>query len=101
MSGGERKFGDHHNTINFFIFSGDQYNFVRADELEHAWRIFTPLLKKIDTDRVQPEKYVFGSRGPESSDRLMTSNGFVYAGTYKWQKPEAKPAEKGGSANKL
>jgi hypothetical protein len=50
---------------------------------------------------VQPEKYVFGSRGPESSDRLMTSNGFVYAGTYKWQKPEAKPAEKGGSANKL
>ncbi|OAV85948.1 glucose-6-phosphate dehydrogenase domain-containing protein [Puccinia triticina 1-1 BBBD Race 1] len=30
---------------------GDRSNFVRDDELEIAWKIFTPLLHYIDRDR--------------------------------------------------
>ncbi|KAI1733116.1 glucose-6-phosphate dehydrogenase, NAD binding domain-containing protein [Ditylenchus destructor] len=78
---------DAYERLFFDLFSGFQYNFVRADELEHAWRIFTPLLKKIENEKIQPEKYVFGSRGPESSDKLMTENGYLFSGTYKWSPP--------------
>uniref|UniRef100_A0A7E5A148 Glucose-6-phosphate 1-dehydrogenase n=1 Tax=Panagrellus redivivus TaxID=6233 RepID=A0A7E5A148_PANRE len=69
------------------VLSGFQYNFVRTDELEHAWRIFTPLLKKIENDRVKPIQYKFGSRGPEESDQLMRDAGYVFSGTYKWNPP--------------
>ena len=82
------RFPDAYERLFFDLFSGHQYNFVRADELQHAWRIFTPLLKQIETEKIKPEKYVFGSRGPESSDRLMTENGFVFSGTYKWSPPQ-------------
>lgn len=51
---------DAYERLFFDLFSGLQYNFVRADELEHAWRIFTPLLRRIETERIQPEKYIFG-----------------------------------------
>lgn len=90
---------DAYERLFFDLFSGEQYNFVRADELEHAWRIFTPLLKQIENDRIKPENYVHGSRGnfsvslglspaslgPPSSDQLMQKHGYVFSGTYKWQ----------------
>jgi hypothetical protein len=58
---------------------GDHSQFVRADELEYAWRIFTPLLNKIDADKIVPEPYPYGSRGPESSDVLAKKHGYVTA----------------------
>ena len=42
------------------LFTGEQYNFVRADELEHAWRIFTPILKELESKKVKPHQYKFG-----------------------------------------
>ncbi|KAI6194090.1 Glucose-6-phosphate 1-dehydrogenase [Aphelenchoides besseyi] len=78
---------DAYERLFFDLFSGEQYNFVCADELEHAWRIFTPLLKQIEKEHVKPEKYVYGSRGPESSDQLMQKHGYVFSGTYKWNPP--------------
>ncbi|KAI6224756.1 Glucose-6-phosphate 1-dehydrogenase [Aphelenchoides besseyi] len=78
---------DAYERLFFDLFSGEQYNFVRADELEHAWRIFTPLLKQIEKEHVKPEKYVYGSRGPESSDQLTQKHGYVFSGTYKWNPP--------------
>lgn len=74
---------DAYERLFFDLISGEQYNFVRADELEHAWRIFTPLLKQIENERVKPETYIYGSRGPTSSDELMQKNGYVFSGTYK------------------
>jgi glucose-6-phosphate 1-dehydrogenase len=81
------RFPDAYERLFFDLFGGQQYNFVRADELEHAWRIFTPLLKQIEGEHIKPEKYVFGSRGPESSDALMRNHGYVFSGTYKWSPP--------------
>lgn len=54
------RFPDAYERLFFDLFAGSQYNFVRADELEHAWRIFTPLLKELEAKKVQPHKYVFG-----------------------------------------
>jgi len=81
------RFPDAYERLFFDLFGGQQYNFVRADELEHAWRIFTPLLKDVETKGVKPENYMFGSRGPESSDRMMHDNGYLFTGTYKWTPP--------------
>ncbi|QSL64305.1 hypothetical protein MERGE_001604 [Pneumocystis wakefieldiae] len=44
---------------------GDQSNFVRDDELDHSWRIFTPLLHYLDEhEDIKPILYPYGSQGP-------------------------------------
>merc|ERR1712020_252921 len=67
-------------------FVGSQMHFVRTDELAEAWRIFTPLLHKIDEGSVEPIQYQYGTRGPKEADDLLAKNNFVYTGRYKWQK---------------
>jgi len=42
------------------VFMGSQINFVRSDELYQAWRIFTPMLHKIENERIKPIPYKFG-----------------------------------------
>lgn len=39
---------------------GSQINFVRTDELEHAWKILTPVLEQLEKEKVQPVPYKFG-----------------------------------------
>ncbi|GBP23110.1 Glucose-6-phosphate 1-dehydrogenase [Eumeta japonica] len=79
---------DAYERLILDVFTGTQMHFVRNDELTEAWRIFTPILKKLEEDNVKPLPYVYGSRGPpEADDRLATYN-FKYSGSYKWQKPE-------------
>ncbi|KXJ04243.1 Glucose-6-phosphate 1-dehydrogenase, partial [Exaiptasia diaphana] len=56
------------------------------DELEEAWRVFTPLLHQIEKEKIKPIPYKFGSRGPSESDDLVKSMGFIYSDTYQWDK---------------
>lgn len=42
------------------VFTGSQINFVRSDELYQAWRIFTPLLHKIESEKPKPIPYQYG-----------------------------------------
>lgn len=68
------------------VLRGKQAAFVRDDELRAAWRIFTPLLHEIETKKIQPIKYPFGSRGPMESDRLLETMGYRYhRGSYQWE----------------
>ncbi|CAD5115716.1 DgyrCDS4659 [Dimorphilus gyrociliatus] len=83
------KLPDAYERLILDVFLGSQIHFVRSDELAEAWRIFTPLLHKIDKERIKPVKYTFGSRGPKESDDLLKKYNFTYTGTYKW-KNEAK-----------
>ena len=46
------------------VIRGDKSLFIRADELEAAWDIFTPVLHEIDRRPIRPTLYPFGSRGP-------------------------------------
>lgn len=38
--------------------------FIRSDELEAAWAVFTPLLKELEEKKIAPELYPYGSEGP-------------------------------------
>jgi len=85
---------DAYDRLIMDVFKGQQLNFVRSDELEEAWRIFTPILHEYEDPNAKekPELhyYKFGSRGPAAADELAKKLGFLYTGTYKWTKSEAK-----------
>ncbi|WKY07577.1 hypothetical protein Q1695_007216 [Nippostrongylus brasiliensis] len=78
---------DAYERLFLEVFMGSQINFVRTDELENAWRIFTPVLKEIEEKQVVPLEYKFGSRGPSEADEMMRKYGYVFSGTYKWVAP--------------
>ena len=80
---------DAYERLILDVFVGSQMHFVRTDELAEAWRIFTPLLHHIESERPSPTPYVYGSRGPKEADELLAKNNFVYTGRYKWKKDPA------------
>ncbi|KAJ2540286.1 Glucose-6-phosphate 1-dehydrogenase, partial [Coemansia sp. RSA 1933] len=65
------KIPDAYATLILDVLNGDHSNFVRSDELDEAWRIFTPLLHRIETERTKPLPYEYGSRGPEGAYRFV------------------------------
>ncbi|XP_063617845.1 glucose-6-phosphate 1-dehydrogenase [Cydia splendana] len=78
---------DAYERLILDVFTGTQMHFVRNDELKEAWRIFTPILKQLEEQRVKPVPYVYGSRGPPEADAKLSQYNFKYSGSYKWQKP--------------
>ncbi|KAK3812058.1 MAG: glucose-6-phosphate 1-dehydrogenase [Benniella sp.] len=56
--------------------NGDRSNFVRDDELEAAWKIFTPILKTIDAGEIDPVSYAYGSRGPKGEAEFVAKYGY-------------------------
>ncbi|KAF8621625.1 hypothetical protein AX15_007643 [Amanita polypyramis BW_CC] len=58
---------------------GDHSNFVRHDELDAAWKIFTPVLHWIDGvdgPRPKPHSYPYGSRGPKDLEQFVEKYGY-------------------------
>ncbi|PWU87187.1 putative glucose-6-phosphate 1-dehydrogenase [Trypanosoma cruzi] len=55
---------------------GNSTNFVRVDELDAAWRIYTPLLHAIDRGEVKVLPYAAGSCGPEEAQEFIRSSGY-------------------------
>lgn len=78
---------DAYERLIMDVFAGSPANFVRSDELSEAWRIFTPLLHSIETQKVAPLPYTYGSRGPKQADDFCIAQGFKFYGTYKWHNP--------------
>ncbi|KAF9433095.1 Glucose-6-phosphate 1-dehydrogenase [Entomortierella beljakovae] len=56
--------------------NGDHSNFVRDDELDAAWKIFTPILKTIDEGNIDPIPYPYGSRGPAGVTGFVEKYGY-------------------------
>jgi len=52
-------------------FKGDHSNFVRDDELDIAWKIFTPILHYIENEKPALLDYPYGSRGPKELDDFV------------------------------
>lgn len=72
------------------VIRGRQATFVRDDELKASWDIFTPLLHQIETEKIKPIPYAYGSRGPVESDEMIARLGYRYhGGAYQWKDPEA------------
>ena len=63
---------------------GDHSNFVRDDELDVSWKIFTPILHWIDgkggEERPKVESYPYGSRGPKEIDDFISKYGYHRSG---------------------
>lgn len=66
---------------------GDHSNFVRDDELDVSWKLFTPLLEHIESPTgPTPVKYPYGSRGPAHLHEYLEKHGYIFSGqdTYHW-----------------
>jgi len=76
------------------VMRGDHSNFVREDELDHAWKIFTPILHWIegkDGQRPTPSSYPYGSRGPKELDKYVADRGYKRStAEYNW--PVSNPS---------
>lgn len=75
---------------------GNHANFVRDDELDVSWQLFTPLLNFIESaEGPKPEIYPYGSKGPKELREFMINHGYVYDqdGSYQW--PLTRPDVKG------
>ncbi|XP_043276062.1 glucose-6-phosphate 1-dehydrogenase isoform X2 [Venturia canescens] len=80
------KLPDAYERLILDVFCGSQMHFVRSDELSEAWRIFTPLLHRIEQEKIEPIPYEYSSRGPREADEMAKRNDFIYYGSYKWIK---------------
>lgn len=47
------------------VINGEKALFIRNDELEAAWDIFTPILHHIEKKKIKPKIYKLGSKGPD------------------------------------
>lgn len=54
------KLPDAYERLILDVFTGSQIHFVRSDELSEAWRIFTPLLHRIEKEKPKPISYKYG-----------------------------------------
>jgi len=54
------KLPDAYERLILDVYTRSQIHFVRSDELYEAWRIFTPLLHKIEKDKPKPIPYKHG-----------------------------------------
>ena len=66
----EEAFGalpDAYETLLYDIMTGDRTLFVRSDEVEQAWRLYTPILEA----GILPFPYPAGSWGPREANSLV------------------------------
>ena len=62
---------DAYEALILDVLSGDHSLFLRADEVEHAWRVVDPVLKLWATERDFIHTYDAGSWGPTEATRLF------------------------------
>jgi len=75
---------DAYERLIYDVIRGDHNLFVRDDELMAAWNIFTPVLHRLEEEKIRPELYQYGSRGPESAAELIKKY-YVRVPGYKYQ----------------
>ena len=68
-----------YQTLLLDVIDGDQTLFVHADEVEAAWRLFTPILD----NTLAISFYAAGSWGPKESDDLLQRGGQKWSNEYR------------------
>lgn len=62
---------DAYERLILDVIQGEKSLFIRDDELDIAWRIFTPALDELEAkEAVKPELYEYGGTGPKNSNEL-------------------------------
>lgn len=65
-----REIPDAYERLLLDAIEGERRLFIRSDELDAAWALFTPLLKELENRKIAPELYPYGSRGPVGAHYL-------------------------------
>jgi len=68
-----REIPDAYERLLLDAVEGERRLFIRSDELDAAWAIFTPVLRELEDRRVAPELYPYGSRGPVGAHYLAAN----------------------------
>ena len=68
---------DAYECLLLDVIEGDKGLFIRADELEAAWNIFTPILHEIEKKSITPDPYPFGTAGGSLSKALRKQHGLI------------------------
>ncbi|KAJ1974061.1 Glucose-6-phosphate 1-dehydrogenase [Dimargaris verticillata] len=90
----QAKIPEAYEALILEVLNGDQSHFIREDELDIAWQIFTPLLHELERKEVKPRTYEFGTRGPEGADDFLQKYGYKRRQQeYHWPEDLGKPAE--------
>lgn len=66
---------DSYEHLLLDVIDGDSHLFMRSDELAAAWTVLTPIIHEIDQNRVAPELYELGGRGPVNAYYLAAKHG--------------------------
>lgn len=75
----KKELPDAYERLLLDVVNGDKRLFIRHDELEAAWELFTPVLHEIEAKSVQPELYPYGSRGPVGAHYLAAKHNLRWA----------------------
>lgn len=55
------------------VLRGDRSLFIQRQELAAAWAVVTPLLHKIEEERIAPRRYTYGSTGPDKTSQRRST----------------------------
>ena len=66
---------DAYERLLWEIFRGNQYLFVRRDEVEHAWRWVDQIIRNWRDSGEAPKRYAAGTWGPVASIAMITRDG--------------------------
>jgi glucose-6-phosphate 1-dehydrogenase len=64
---------DAYTRLLLDVLRGNSGSFVRKDELQRSWELFTPLLQRIEGEKVRPIPYEYGSQGPNTCHDWLES----------------------------
>ncbi|CAH2079520.1 unnamed protein product [Thlaspi arvense] len=67
-----REIPDAYERLLLDAIEGERRLFIRSDELDAAWDLFTPALKELEQKKIIPELYPYGSRGPVGAHYLAS-----------------------------
>lgn len=81
---GDLEVPDAYTRLILDVLRGKQATFVRDDELEAAWAIFSPLLHELESSSERPLPYTYGSRGPPEADEFI-SQFYTRSQSYIWK----------------
>lgn len=68
-----------YETLLLDVLEGDATQFMRADQVEAAWKIVMPILNKWGKSKEGMQKYTAGTWGPKAADKLIQKSGTDWA----------------------
>ncbi|HTN34652.1 MAG TPA: glucose-6-phosphate dehydrogenase [Marinobacter sp.] len=72
---GAGRIPDAYERLLWEVMKGNQYLFVRRDEVEHAWRWVDQIIKNWHDSGEPPKRYAAGTWGPVASIAMITRDG--------------------------